>query len=846
MTQITDPLQHATTIDYWLDASSKPYGLVKHVTDPNGKQTYSEFDARGNRTLVQDALSRQTHYQYDGLNRVTQITYPDNTTKTLHYETVRGRLDYVVDQNGNKTNYAYDDTNRLTAIADANAAACVSSNPSNWVTVCPVTAYSYDTESNLASIKDALGQTTSFHYDATTGWRDKTIFPPSGQTQPTEFYFYDPNGNLAEVFTRNSQPLNFSYDELNRVTSDYNGTYSYDLNSRLISATDPSGNQYGFTYDGMSRLIATTTQYKSIPSKTFSVGYSYDSNSNRQTMTDAEQGLTQYGYDTLNRLTSIVDFNSNNFGFGYDDISRRTSLTRQNGLNTNYAYQPNTNFLQSILHQTGLTTLDGATYSYDSVGNRLSRTGSRTNIPYSYSYDNIYQLTQSMSEGGCIPAGDICQTVPPTDATYGYDNVGNRTSYHYGFTVPSFVYSYSYNNPWNRLDSVNNTTSGTTTSYIYDANGNTKSRADSNGTTSYTWDFENRLTQVTLPNAGGTVTFQYDPFGKRIQKALTVNSVTTTTNYVYDGPNIIEEVDASGNQLARYSQGLGIDEPLSMTRGGVTSFYETDGLGSVTSLSNSSGTITDTYTYDSFGQMTFSGSTTNPFRYTGREWDSETGLYYYRARYYDPAVGRFINEDPIGVSGGINFYRYVHNNSTNARDPAGLQVVPEGKPPAEEKEQETREEENDPDSLGNLIRRANQREFENEEEARAANAATAAAFEPLEEEPAENKGCGCPDPPKVGQHVFRVTSLFQNVFRRHWSRVDPRTVSNYRDLAGLPEQNNGSVLAEGEITNVKGITVTPGGAAPLHGNQGGIDELLVPCPEVQIRLLRVYNVDKPF
>src|SRR5260370_31941637 len=101
----------------------------------------------------------------------------------------------------------------------------------------------------------------------------------------------------------------------------------------------------------MSRLIATTTQYKSIPSKTFSVGYSYDSNSNRQTMTDAEQGLTQYGYDTLNRLTSIVDFNSNNFGFGYDDISRRTSLTRQNGLNTNYAYQPTTNFLHSILHQ---------------------------------------------------------------------------------------------------------------------------------------------------------------------------------------------------------------------------------------------------------------------------------------------------------------------------------------------------------------------------------------------------------------------------------------------------------------------------------------------------------------
>jgi RHS repeat-associated protein len=186
------------------------------------------------------------------------------------------------------------------------------------------------------------------------------------------------------------------------------------------------------------------------------------------------------------------------------------------------------------------------------------------------------------------------------------------------------------------------------------------------------------------------VTFKYDPFGRRIQKAFTVNSVTTTTNYLYDGPDVIEEMDASGNQVARYSMGIAIDEPLAMTRGGVTSFYEADGLGSITSLTNSSGTITDSYTYDSFGQMTFSGSTTNPFRYTGREWDSETGLYYYRARYYNPQAGRFISEDPLKFGGGdANFYAYVGNSPAKFRDPAGLQ---KGEEPLEEKEAEEEKE----------------------------------------------------------------------------------------------------------------------------------------------------------
>jgi RHS repeat-associated protein len=190
----------------------------------------------------------------------------------------------------------------------------------------------------------------------------------------------------------------------------------------------------------------------------------------------------------------------------------------------------------------------------------------------------------------------------------------------------------------------------------------------SSNTTTYAWDYENRLTSVTLPSSGGTVTFKYDPLGRRIYKSLSTGG---TSVFAYDGDNLIEETNSSGTVVARYEQTQNIDEPLAMLRSSTTSYYNADGLGSVTSLANASGTLTQSYTYDSFGKTTPTGSVVNPFQYTGRELDSETGLYYYRARYYDPGVGRFIGEDPI--QSGLNFYAYTHNSPTGVVDPFGLQ-----------------------------------------------------------------------------------------------------------------------------------------------------------------------------
>ena len=415
----------------------------------------------------------------------------------------------------------------------------------------------------------------------------------------------------------------------------------------MLQVNDPTGT-FGFSYDNMGRLIGTTTQYTFLPSNNFTNSYTYDANSNRLTLTDPQGGVTSYAYDTLNRLSTLTPptaFSSSGFGFTYDALSRRTQMTRPNGVTTNYTYD-NLSHLLSVLHQVSSSTIDGAAYTYDSAGNRTAKTNEKTAVTSNYTYDPLYELTK------------VTQSTNTTES-YSYDPVGNRLS---SLGVSSYT-----NNSSNEL------TSSSAASYAYDANGNTTSKTVSGSMTNYTWDYENRLTSVVLPGTGGTVAFKYDGFGRRVQKAFTQGSTTTTTNYLYEGANTIEDVDQNGNVLARYEQTTNIDEPLAELRSGTTSYYQADGLGSVTSLSSSAGALANTYTYDSFGNLTAStGSLTNRFQYTGREFDPETGIYFYRARYYDPNPGRFASEDSFGFGGGENFYVYGYNSVVNLDDPFGL------------------------------------------------------------------------------------------------------------------------------------------------------------------------------
>ena len=215
--------------------------------------------------------------------------------------------------------------------------------------------------------------------------------------------------------------------------------------------------------------------------------------------------------------------------------------------------------------------------------------------------------------------------------------------------------------------------------YTYDLNGNLtqKTNKSTSAFTLYEYDAENKLIRVVRED-GSIVNYKYDGLGRRIEKE--VDSVVT--QYIYDNEDILLELDGSNNIVARYTHGPGIDEPLIMEKGGASFFYHPDGLGSITEITNQSGTVVRAYTYSSFGKVEsqLDPNFIQPYTFTAREFDPETGLYYYRARYYDSFTGRFLQEDLIDLTGdNSHLFPYVGNNPTNWTDPLGLQ--PNGPPP---------------------------------------------------------------------------------------------------------------------------------------------------------------------
>ncbi|MGE0452525.1 MAG: RHS repeat-associated core domain-containing protein [Vicinamibacteria bacterium] len=203
-----------------------------------------------------------------------------------------------------------------------------------------------------------------------------------------------------------------------------------------------------------------------------------------------------------------------------------------------------------------------------------------------------------------------------------------------------------------------------TASYAYDANGNLISRTENGTQTTYEWDVENRLKRV-LVGGAEVARFAYDPLGRRIEKTTPAG----TWRYAYDGIDIVRETAPGGTTT--YVHGPGIDDPLARETAAATGYYHADGLGSIVKMTDQAGAVTLTRQYDAWGNLEL-GAAEAGYAFTGREWDPDTGLYYYRARYYDPKVGRFVSEDPIGFSGGANFFGYVGANPTNFRDPIGL------------------------------------------------------------------------------------------------------------------------------------------------------------------------------
>ncbi|MGD9126842.1 MAG: RHS repeat-associated core domain-containing protein [Planctomycetia bacterium] len=260
-----------------------------------------------------------------------------------------------------------------------------------------------------------------------------------------------------------------------------------------------------------------------------------------------------------------------------------------------------------------------------------------------------------------------------SDETYTYDANGNRTNT--GYVV----------------DAANRLTSDGTYNYTYDAEGNltTKTEIATGNVTEYTYDHRNRLVLVQEKSSGGIilneVEYTYDALDRRIAKTVDADGegpqAAETTHFAYDGEHIWADFDNSGVITARYLYGNSIDQLIARYRPVEgTAWYLTDHLGTVRDIVNAAGTLINHIDYDSFGNIL---AQTDPaagdrFTYTGREFDAETGLYYYRARYYDPITGRFISEDPISFAAGdANLYRYVGNSPLMAIDPSGQATVME-------------------------------------------------------------------------------------------------------------------------------------------------------------------------
>ncbi|MEW6104219.1 MAG: RHS repeat-associated core domain-containing protein, partial [bacterium] len=237
--------------------------------------------------------------------------------------------------------------------------------------------------------------------------------------------------------------------------------------------------------------------------------------------------------------------------------------------------------------------------------------------------------------------------------------------------------------------------------YSYNNNGNLIKKDN----TTYAYDYENRLTQITYPD-NSTQTFTYCPLGKRISKTpSSINYELSTMNYLYDDQDLIAEYSPEGTLTSRYTFGPGIDNPISVRIGSESYFYHLDGLGSVIFITDKEKNIVSSYNYDAFGMPFGSSSIPNPFLFTSREYEPKANLYYYRARYYDPEVGRFLSMDPIlgllqsglcpscsKVSFSFNPilpyllklpemlhpYVYVENNPVNLVDPKGLIGIKSG------------------------------------------------------------------------------------------------------------------------------------------------------------------------
>jgi RHS repeat-associated protein len=694
---VTNAKNETSTFSY--NASNQLTGITGPVTGATASFTY---DGYGRIRTATDTDSYTVTTDYDGFDRMTQITYPDGTTEQFQYRLLD--LARRKDRLGRWTAYSYDAMRRRTTVRDPlgrvvqqewclcgslNALIDPNGNRTSWDT---------DVQGRVTKETRANGNFRTYSYETTTS-RLKSVTDPKLQVAT---YGYAKDDALTGVVYTNATTATPS------VTFTYETAYP-----RLATMTDGIG-VTSYTYSPVGTLGAGQRATVDGPLANDTLSYTYDELGRMHTRSLGAVTDT-WNFDVLGRLQTEVD-PIGTFTFAYDGATRRMhQLTYPNGQTSTYAYLGNSGDrrLQDIHHQTGSgTTLSRFTYAYDAVGNIKTWIQQyATDVKaYDYTYDAADQLT-----GAVYRTTDVTPTILKRYG-YAYDTTGNRTT----ARTDDAPILYGYNN-LNRLTSqvggglvefqgttneaatvtVNGSPargaggsvfsgsavlpSGTSTvaiaaadasgnastssydvdvpaatgTFTYDANGNLTGQ----GTKTYEWDAENRLARV-LDGGTELARFAYDGYGRRAQK-----TTATTRSYVYDGVDIVEE--RVGATTTRTVHGPGIDQPLASIDGtGTVSYYLANHLGSIVQQTDGSASVTLTRQYDPFG-VPLQGAGTSGYAFTGREWDAETSLYYYRARYYAAETSRFLSEDAAGLGHGPTLYAYVGNAPNGFRDPSG-------------------------------------------------------------------------------------------------------------------------------------------------------------------------------
>lgn len=575
--------------------------------------------------------------------------------------------------------YVYDEHGRMTELHTFRSAADWS-GPA-WPAApgqADVTTWVYDEATGLLEQKIYDdGQGPSYTYDAAGRLQTRTWARTVGGDHPVTTYTYDPaGGQLTGVQYSDSTP---------------DVAYTYTRTGQKHTVTDAAGSR-SFTYTSL--LQPDTETLDAVFYSGMKVKRDYDALGRAETTTvttsaDALIHSAGYAYDTFGRMSQV---SSSDFPipaavtYTYlagSNLLHQTSLP--NGAVRTRAYEPDRNLIDYVRNTANGATVSQYDYTNDPVGRRTHVVMTGTAFA-SDSFNHYSHNDRSEVIGGAKYLGtdtlDMTNPVTTYDYAYQYDPIGNRLTYSDAGAVTSYT-----------ANSLNQYTAiSTLTDPVHDADGNMTLMPSSAGDWALTWNGENRL--VAAQSAARRLEFSYDYMGRRVEKVTFTGSPGNWTldqhlRFVYDGWNLVAELDASGAAIRTYTWGLDLSQSL-QGAGGVggllavaehgggnsAAFYATyDANGNVSEYLDASGAVAAHYEYSPFGRLTAATGAKAAdfvFRFSTKYLDESTGLYYYGLRYYSAELGRWISRDPIGELGGINVYQHTLNSPLILVDKLGM------------------------------------------------------------------------------------------------------------------------------------------------------------------------------